>query len=100
MSKDNEPSPSNTRRFSQESDRKYLYLVLFTLVIVGGLLIAIIYGPQSLLTALPCLFGGAALILLPWVVLTLIQNWRDRIEERARREAEAIDAAGNEKGNR
>jgi protein-S-isoprenylcysteine O-methyltransferase Ste14 len=99
MSKDNETPPSNTRRFSQDSDRKYLYLVLFTLVVVGGLLIAIIYGPQSLLTALPCLLGGAALILLPWTVLTLIQKWRDGIEEGARREAEAIDAAGKDKGN-
>ena len=74
MSEDDELTPSNTRRFRQESDRKYLYLVLFTLVVVGGLLIAIIFGPESLLTALPCLLGGAALILLPWAVLTLIQK--------------------------
>ena len=93
MSEDNELPPSNTRRFGQESDRKYLYLVIFTLVVVGGTLIALIYGPESLLTALPCLLGGAVLILLPWVVLTLIQKWRDGIEAKARLEADDIDAA-------
>ena len=97
MSEDKQLPPSNTRRFGQESDRKYLYLVIFTLVVVGGILIALIYGPESLLTALPCLLGGAVLILLPWAMLTLIQKWRDGIEERARREAEAIDSAGKDK---
>ena len=93
MAEDDELPPSNTRRFRQESDRKYLVLVLFTLVVVGGLLIAIIYGPESLLTALPCLLGGAVLILLPWAVLTLMQKWRDGVEEKARSEAKHLDAA-------
>ena len=96
MPEDNELPPSNTRRFGQESDRKYLYLVIFTLVVVGGVLIALIYGPASLLTALPCLLGGSALILLPWGMLTLIQKWRDGIEDRARSKAGAINAANKE----
>lgn len=79
--------PSNTRRSRRESERNYLILVLFTLVVVGGILIALIYGPEALLTALPCLLGGAALILLPWLLLAAMQNWRDRIENRARSEA-------------
>ena len=62
MSND-KPSPTNMRRFRRESDRKFLYLVIFTLVVVGGTLIALIYGPATLLTALPCLLAGAALIL-------------------------------------
>ena len=44
MKKDNERPPTNTRKFRQESDRKYLYLVIFTLVVVGGFLIALVYG--------------------------------------------------------
>ena len=92
MSDNEELPPTNTRRERREADRKYLYLVIFTLVVVGGFLIAVIYGPESLLTALPCLLGGAALILLPWGVLTLIQKWRDGIDESARREADAIEA--------
>lgn len=70
----------NTERFRQESDRRYLYLVLATLIIVGGLLIALIFGWETLLTALPCLVGGALLILLPWLSLSLLQKWRDRID--------------------
>ncbi|NCF65047.1 MAG: hypothetical protein GWP61_03680 [Chloroflexi bacterium] len=86
-SNDNPLPPSNTRRRRRESDRKYLILVLFTLVVVGGFLIAVIYGPEALLTALPCLLGGAALILLPWLLLTAMQNWRERLENKARNEA-------------
>jgi hypothetical protein len=31
--------------------------------------------------------GGAALILLPWLLLTAMQNWRERLENKARNEA-------------
>ena len=68
------------RRYRRESDRKFLILVIFTLVVVGGGLIALIYGPGSLITALPCLLGGAALILIPWLLLTAAEKWRDREE--------------------
>ena len=69
------------RRFRRESDRKFLYLVIFTLVVVGGGLIALIYGPGTLLTALPCLLAGVALILVPWLILTAAEKWRDRVEQ-------------------
>jgi protein-S-isoprenylcysteine O-methyltransferase Ste14 len=98
MSEDQEPQPSNMRRFRRESDRKYLYMVIFTLVVVGGFLIALIFGIESLLTALPCLLGGAVLILLPWFVLTLLQRWRDGIETKARIEAEAVEDKNNNEG--
>ena len=90
MSEGQKPKTGNLRRFRRESDRKYLYLVIFTLVVVGGFLIAMIFGIESLLTALPCLLGGVVLILLPWFVLTILQRWRDGIETKARIEAEAI----------
>jgi len=48
---------------------------------VGGGLIALIYGPAALLTALPCLLGGAALILAPWLLLTALEKWRERLDE-------------------
>jgi len=81
MSDNEELPPTNTRRERREADRKYLYLVIFTLVVVGGFLIAVIYGPESLLTALPCLIAGAAMILIPWLVLSALQKWRDRMDE-------------------
>ena len=93
MAEDQQRPPDNSRRLHRQSDRNYLYLVIFTLVVVGGFLIALIFGPESLLTALPCLLGGAVLILLPWFVLNLIQKWRDGIEAKARSSAEAYDAA-------
>ena len=81
MSDNEELPPTNTRRERREADRKYLYLVIFTLVVVGGFLIAVIYGPETLLTALPCLIAGAAMILIPWLVLSALQKWRDRMDE-------------------
>ncbi len=83
MDDNEELPPTNTRKIKQESDRKYLYLVIFTLVVVGGFLIAVIFGPESLLTALPCLLGGAAMILIPWLILSLLQRWRDGIDSEA-----------------
>ena len=48
-------------------------MVVFTLVVVGGLIITLIYGSTSLLTALPILLGGAALIAVPYLVLKGIE---------------------------
>ena len=30
--------------------------------------------------ALPCLLGGAGLILIPWLLLTALERWRNRLE--------------------
>ena len=48
-------------------------MIVFTLVMVGGLIIALIYGPASLLTTLPILLGGAALIAAPYFALKGIE---------------------------
>lgn len=69
---------NKTRR--QADDGAYLWLVLFTLVVVGGLVIALVYGTMALLTAVPILLCGAALIAVPWGVLTLIEKWRNRLQ--------------------
>jgi membrane protein implicated in regulation of membrane protease activity len=95
MSDDKLP-PTNMRRFRRESDRKFLYLVIFTLVVVGGGLIALIYGPGALLTALPCLLAGAALILVPWLLLTAAEKWRDRTE---RADMEALNLTNKPDGD-
>jgi membrane protein implicated in regulation of membrane protease activity len=84
------------RRYRRESERKFLYLVIFTLVVVGGGLIALIYGPGALLTALPCLLAGAALILVPWFLLTAAEKWRDRTE---RAEMEALNLTNRPDGD-
>jgi hypothetical protein len=72
--------PTGSDRIRKEAEGNYLLLILFTLVVVGGGLIALIYGPEALLTALPCLLGGAGLILVPWLLLTALERWRNRSE--------------------
>ena len=71
---------TNMRRFRRDSDRNFLLLAIATLIIVGSLLIGLIYGPATLLTALPCLLGGAGLILAPWLLLCMLEKWRNRAE--------------------
>ena len=79
-----QPQSSSSRQTRKENDRKFLIMVIFTLVVVGGGLIALIFGPMALLTALPFLLGGALLILAPWGLLTAVQKWRDRMEQAER----------------
>lgn len=80
MANAEERPPTNLRRSRRERDRRLLILVILTLVLVGGGLIGVILGPEALLTALPCLLGGALLILVPWLLLTAVEKWRDRME--------------------
>jgi protein-S-isoprenylcysteine O-methyltransferase Ste14 len=69
------PPPTNLRRIRREMNRRLLGLVLFVLVIVGGGLIALLFGPPAGALALLCLLAGAALIGLLWLVFTLLGKW-------------------------
>lgn len=69
------------RTIRQENDRLFLWLVIGGLIIGGGGTIALVYGASSLLTALPCLLGGAALIFIPWGVLAFMERWQKRRNE-------------------
>lgn len=60
---------TNSREIRQENDRQFLKMAVFTLLGVGSLIIALIYRPASLLTSLPILLGGAALIAVPYLAL-------------------------------
>jgi hypothetical protein len=50
-------------------------LVALTLVVVGGGVVGIIYGVETLLGALPCLAGGAGAVLALYGLLTLAERW-------------------------
>lgn len=76
--------PTNMRKYRAESDRKFLIAAIVTLVVVGGGLTAVIFGWRTLFTAIPCLLGGALLILVPWFLLSGLETWRDRMERRDR----------------
>ncbi len=70
---------TNTRREKRTAERRYLLLVILTLVLVGGGMVALVFGPEALLTALPCLLVGVLLILVPWLLLSLLERWRERM---------------------
>ncbi len=70
----------SARQLRKDDNRSFLMMVIFTLVVVGSVLIGLIYGWAAVLTALPCLLGGALLIFVPWGVLTLIEKWRDNLD--------------------
>jgi hypothetical protein len=75
---------TSAKAYRRQSDRGYLFLV-----IAGGGLIALLFGLEGLVTALPFLLGGVVLILLPWWTLTALQRWRDRMEQAER---DALDS--------
>ena len=78
---DKEKRPyTNNRRIRKENDRKFLYMAIFTLVVFGGGLIALIFGPLALLTSLPFLLVGAGLILIPWFILVGLEKLVERRE--------------------
>jgi hypothetical protein len=64
--------PTDLRRQRNDFNRRLLWLVLFVLVIVGGLLIAVLYGFQAGVLAVTCLLAGAGIIGLLWLIFTLI----------------------------
>lgn len=71
---------TNLRQHQKNDDKRLLVVVIFVLVVIGSGLIGLIFGWQAWLTSLPCLFGGALLILVPWGLLTLAEKWRERME--------------------
>lgn len=78
MSGNDKRPPTNLRRLRQQADRKFLLLVLATLVLIGGSLIALFYDLGGLLAALPCLLGGAGAILLIYLLFGVIDWLLDR----------------------
>lgn len=67
--------PTDLRKQRNDLTRRLLWLVLFVLVGVGGILIAILYGAQAGMLAVACLLAGAGLIGLLWLIFTLIGKW-------------------------
>jgi hypothetical protein len=66
--------PSNPRRDRRLWERQLLFLVLLTLVVVGGGIVALVYGLEALLGALPCLAAGAGAILALYAFFLLAER--------------------------
>jgi hypothetical protein len=62
----------------KRQERQLVGLAIGVLVVIGGGLIALIYGPGALVTALPCLLGGAGAILLLYLLFLLAERWVNR----------------------
>jgi hypothetical protein len=73
-----EHAPTDTRRARKRQERQLLALVAAVLVVIGGGLIALIYGPSALITALPCLLAGAGAILILYLLFLLAERWVNR----------------------
>lgn len=78
---DEEPNRSS-RSIRKTNDQRFLWMVILTLVVVGGGLIGFIYGFIGLLTALPFLLIGAALILIPWILFKGLDWFMEWLENR------------------
>lgn len=83
----------------RDKERTYLIMTIGTLLIVGGGIIALVYGPLSLLTSLPFLLFGSFLIWLLWMIVSAVSNWRERSEREYHEAALKHIAGGEETGN-
>ena len=81
MTDDEKPAHQNVDKIRKENDRKFLYMAILTLILLGGGLIAFIWGPGALLTSFPFLLIGALLIALPYGVLLLLEKVVRRYDE-------------------
>ena len=75
---DTERPPTDIRGARKRQERRLVALVIAVLVVVGGSLIALIYGPTALITALPCLLAGAGAILILYLLFLLAERWINR----------------------
>jgi fatty acid desaturase len=72
--KDDPNRPTDLRRARRREQRRLFWVVAAFLVVVGGLAIALVYGPEAVVLGLVCLLAGAGLLGLLWLFLTLIER--------------------------
>ena len=67
-------APTNRRAERQRDQRRLIAIVVGFLVVVGTMVIAFVYGAAPATLGLICLLTGAAVLLLLWGVLHLIER--------------------------
>jgi fatty acid desaturase len=72
--KDDANRPTDLRARRRREQRRLFWVVVAFLVIVGGIAIALVYGPEAVVLGLVCLLAGAGILGLLWLFLTLIER--------------------------
>ena len=72
--KDDANRPTDLRARRRREQRRLFWVVAVFLVVVGGIAIALVYGPEAVVLGLVCLLAGAGLLGLLWLFLTLIER--------------------------
>ena len=70
--------PTDMRALRRREDRRLVVVVMAFLVFVGGVAIGIVYGWQTAVLGAVCLLGGATVIGLLWLILSLVERWAGR----------------------
>ena len=66
--------PTDLRARRRREQRRLFWIVAAFLVVVGGIAIALVYGPEAVVLGLVCLLAGAGILGLLWLFLTLIER--------------------------
>ena len=66
---------TNPRARRRHEQRRLLFLVAGFLLVVGGAIIALVYGSQAVVLGTICLFTGVGFLTLLWGLLVLIERW-------------------------
>jgi uncharacterized membrane protein YphA (DoxX/SURF4 family) len=72
--KDDADRPTDLRARRRGEQRRLFWIVAAFLVVVGGITIALVYGPPAAALGLVCLLAGAGLLGLLWLILLLIER--------------------------
>jgi hypothetical protein len=70
--------PTDRRRMRRHHERELVVLALLVLVGGGGGLIALVFGLEALLGALPCLLAGGGAIGVLYALFVLAERWVNR----------------------
>ncbi len=62
------------RKYRRQTDHRLLVAVVLVFVVAGLGLIGLIYGPLAVLTATPFIVVGAAVIVVLFVILAIVEK--------------------------
>ncbi len=63
--------PTDMRKVRRRAERNLIFGMVLVFLVGGGVLIGLIYGWSSLITALICLVPGVVMVVAIWLILRL-----------------------------